>query len=128
MTTEQVMTTQEIADRLVELCREGKYNQVYQELFSPDCWSIEPEGVPSGTAKGMAAMQEKGKLWNEMVETFHSGSLSDPLVAADHFSIAWFSKITMKGAPGPIDMDEIAVYKVANGKVVSEQFFYTPQG
>ena len=122
------MTTQEIADRLVALCREGKYDQVYQELYSEDAWSIEPEGNPFGTSKGMEAMKEKGKQWNEMVETFHSGSLSDPVVAADHFSIAWFSKITMKGQTEPVDMDEIAVYRVADGKVVSEQFFYTTQG
>ncbi len=121
------MTTQEIADRLVSLCREGKYEQVYQELYSEDAWSIEPEGNPYGTAKGMKEIQEKGKRWNEMVEKFHSGSLSDPIVAADHFSIAWFSRITMAGATEPIDMDEIAVYRVADGKVVSEQFFYTAE-
>ncbi|MEQ8712665.1 MAG: nuclear transport factor 2 family protein [Cyclobacteriaceae bacterium] len=122
------MTTQEIADRLVSLCREGKYEQVYQELYSEDACSTEPEGNPFGTAKGMKEIAEKGKRWNEMVEKFHSGSLSDPLVAADHFSVAWFSNITMKGQTEPIDMDEIAVYKVADGKIVLEQFFYTAEG
>jgi hypothetical protein len=32
-------------------------------------------------------------------------------------------EVTMKGA-GRVDMHEICVYKVENGKIVKEQFFY----
>jgi limonene-1,2-epoxide hydrolase len=31
--------------------------------------------------------------------------------------------VTMKG-PGRVQMDEIAVYEVKDGKIVKEQFFY----
>jgi len=35
--------------------------------------------------------------------------------------------VVMKGMPQAIDMDEICVYTVSNGKVVKEEFFHTPQ-
>jgi hypothetical protein len=34
------MTTQEIADRLVELCRAGDYDTCYDELFSDDVITV----------------------------------------------------------------------------------------
>ena len=33
----------------------------------------------------------------------------------------------MKGVPVAIDMDEVCVYTVNGGKIVKEEFFYTPQ-
>jgi len=120
------MTTQEIATKLVALCREGKYDQVYSELFSPDVFSIEPEGSKWGTVQGIDAIHEKGKKWNEMVEEFISGEVSDPIVAGDYFTCSMKTKIRMKGVPGIVDMDEICLYRVKESKVISEQFFYVP--
>ena len=41
-TTRDVMTTQEITDRLSELFNEGKWAEAHNELFSKDAKSIEP--------------------------------------------------------------------------------------
>ncbi|WP_462251900.1 SnoaL-like domain-containing protein [Ekhidna sp.] len=120
------MTTQEVANRLVELCREGKFEQVFQELYSPEIVSIEPDGGPWGTMKGFEALEKKAKEWHDMVTEFHSSEISDPLVAENFFTMTMKSKVTMKGMDHPIDMDEVCVYRVADGKVVTEQFFYTP--
>jgi len=121
------MTTQEVADRLVQLCREGKFEQVYQELYSPEALSIEPEGSPFGTAQGLEAFKKKGEQWQAMISEMHSSEISDPIVAENFFSCAMKTKVTMKGMSEAVNMDEICVYNVVNGKVVSEQFFYTPQ-
>lgn len=120
------MTTQEIANRLVELSREGKWEQIYQELFSEEIVSIEPDGGPWGKVQGFEALAKKAKEWENMVEEFHSMEISDPIVAENFFSCTMKSKVTMKGTSEPINMDEICVYNVKDGKVVSEQFFYTP--
>jgi len=121
------MTTQEIANRLVSLCREGKFQECIEELYSPDIISIEPEGGPWETkVQGFEALAKKGKEWEDMVAEFHSSEISDPIVAENFFSIFMKSRITMKGTNTPMDMDEICVYRVENGKVVTEQFFYTP--
>lgn len=121
------MTTQEVANQLVALCREGKYEQVYQELFSPDAESIEPEGTGLPTAKGMDAIRQKGQQWQEMVEELYSSEISDPIAADDFFSCTMKMKVKMKGSEEPVNMDEVCVYRVKNGKVMSEQFFYTPE-
>ena len=39
------MNTEQVAKRLVELCREGKYEQAQQELYGEDAASIEMEKV-----------------------------------------------------------------------------------
>ncbi|MEO1254972.1 MAG: SnoaL-like domain-containing protein [Bacteroidota bacterium] len=120
------MTTQEVADQLVKLCREGKYDEVYKNLFSPEIESKEPRPDGWETVKGLDGLSEKAKKWHEMVEEFDSGEISDPIVAGDHFTCSMKSNVKFKGSPEMVNMDEICVYKVENGKVVLEQFFYTP--
>ena len=120
------MTTQEVADRLISLCREGKYEEVYKKLFSPEIISREPEGSTWPEAKGFQELEKTGKMWLEMVEEFIEGTISDPIVAGDHFACTMKSKVRFKGSTETIDMDEVSVYKVVDGKVVLEQFFYTP--
>lgn len=117
------MTNNEIANKLVEYCRKGQYKECYEELYSPACVSIESPGSQWPDANGMAEMATKGQKWNETVEAVHSSEISEPLVAGDWFSISMKSDITYKGAPRT-NFDEIALYKIENGKIVSEQFFY----
>ena len=121
------MTTQEVANQLVKLLREGKFEDCISELYSPEIISIEPEGSPWQTqVQGLDAIAKKGQQWNEMLAEYHSGEISEPIVAENYFSIAMKSKVTLKGMDHSINMDEICVYQVEDGKVVMEQFFYTP--
>ena len=120
------MTTQEVAEKLVALCRVGKYDEVYQGLFHPEVKSIEPEGGSWGTVQGLEAIKKKGKQWNEMVEEFISGEISDPVVADNFITCSMKTQISMKGFEGIVNMDEICLYEVRDGKIISEQFFYTP--
>ncbi len=121
------MTTQEIANRLVALCRTGKYEQTVKELYSPNIVSVEPEGVPNRIVTGLEAIAEKGKNFEAKIERINKSIITDPIVADNVFSCAMLMNVNMKGVPVPIDMDEICVYTVADGKIVKEEFFYTPQ-
>ncbi|TAN04486.1 MAG: nuclear transport factor 2 family protein, partial [Rhodanobacteraceae bacterium] len=50
------MNTEQIAKRLVELCRKGEYEQAQRELYAQDAVSIEMPGSPAGAlgdAKGL---------------------------------------------------------------------------
>lgn len=117
------MNTQEIANRLVELCRQGDYQTCYKELYSPEVWSIEPESMPNNKIQGMEALAEKGKKWNEMMEEFHGSEMGEPVVAGNHFSLRMMYDATFKDR-GREKMEEICVYEVKDGKIVKEQFFY----
>ena len=118
------MTTQQVAARLVELCRQGKIEETLKELFADTATSTEAnEMMGPKTVEGLPAIMKKSELFNSALEEFHSAEISEPLVAGKHFSISWILDATMKGQ-GRMKMEEICVYKVEDGKIVSEQFFY----
>ncbi len=120
------MTIEQIANRLTELCRQGQYETAQKELFAQDAVSMEPETSPAPGPKkteGLANIIAKGKQFQSMLETIHSGSVSDPVVAGNHFSVAAILDATFKGM-GRQKMEEICLYKVKDGKIISEQFFY----
>jgi hypothetical protein len=116
------MTTQEIADKLVALCREGKFSEAQEQLYSENAVSIEPTG-PLQIIQGMEMIRMKDKHFNEMIEEFYGIEVSDPIVADDFFSVMMGLDVKYKGMERAKSM-EIAVYEVEDGKIVSEQFFY----
>ena len=118
------MTTQEIANRLVHLCREGNVEEAKEELFSAGIISIEPrEGLLPKETRGMDAIRKKAELFVAHVDNFFGSSISDPIVAGNFFSILWITDLQMKGEARKVN-HEICVYETRDGKVISEQFFY----
>lgn len=117
------MTTHEVANRLVELCRQGQLEQAQTELYADNVVSIEPENAPMNHVEGLENIKEKGRKFSEMVEEFHGATISDPVVGNNHFALSWALDTTMKGM-GRQQMNEICLYEVKDGKVVREQFFY----
>jgi hypothetical protein len=117
------MTTQEIASRLVELCRQGQYETAQKELYADDAVSIEEVASPAfeKETKGLKAIIEKGHKFSAMVEEIHGGSISDPMVAGNSIAFELKMDATMKGM-GRTEMSEICLYKVKDGKIVSEHF------
>jgi ketosteroid isomerase-like protein len=119
------MTTQEVADKLVKLCSQAKFDEVMQALYSPDIVSMEAGAPPGGSreAKGLAAVKAKGEWWMANHEV-HSVKVEGPLVAGSHFAVVFKMDVTFKPESRRFSMDEIAVYKVTDGKIVYEEFFY----
>lgn len=117
------MKTEEIANRLVSLCREQKWETAQKELYANDAISIEPYGSPEfeKETRGLPAILEKGQKFVAMVETMHSLSVSNPVVAKSSFACTMRMDVTMKGQ-GRMDMTELCVYEVKDGKISSEQF------
>jgi hypothetical protein len=117
------METKEIAARLKALCDKGEFETALSELFSPDALSIEPyaaNGFEKET-KGLPAIRKKGELWNTMVEEQHGFSISEPIIAGQSFALAMTIDVTMKGR-GRSAMTELCIYKVKDGKIISEEF------
>jgi ketosteroid isomerase-like protein len=118
------MTTQEVADKLVSICRSGDWTKAQKELYAEDVVSIEPEATPAfdKETKGLAAIIEKGKKFESMVQTMHSIALSAPIVAPNSFAFILDMDATMKEG-GRMNMKELCVYQVKDGKITEEQFF-----
>lgn len=117
------MKTEEIAGRLVALCREGKWETAQRELYADDVVSIEPHATPGfeKETRGLEAIVRKGKEFDSRVEAMHRLSVSDPIVADQSFACVMHIDATFKGQ-GRMSMAELCVYEVKNGKVISEQF------
>jgi ketosteroid isomerase-like protein len=119
------MTTQEVADTLVKLCSGGKFLEAAKALYSPEIVSMEA-GAPPGMsreAKGLPAVLAKGEWWGANHEV-HSMTVEGPLVAGSHFTVVFKMDFTFKPQSKRMQMEEVAVYKVADGKIVYEEFFY----
>ena len=119
------MTTQEVADGIVALCREGKFEEAAQKYYSKDIVSMEA-GAPPGQSresKGIEAVKAKGEWWVANHDV-HGCTVEGPLVAGSHFSVTYKLDVTFKPQNKRFTMEEVALYKVADGKVVYEEFFY----
>lgn len=118
-----LMKTEEIAKRLVALCREAKWEAAQKELYANDAVSLEPYATPmfAKETRGLAAILEKGRKFQARVEKMHSLSVSEPLIATNSFACTMSMDVTMKGE-GRMQMSELCVYDVKDGKIVSEQF------
>lgn len=118
------MTTVDVANKLVELCRQGKIDEAQETLFANDVQSIEAsEQMGPKVVTGIDALKAKSIAFQSGVEAFHGATISDPIVAGNSFAITWAMDATFKER-GRMTIEEVCVYQVADGKVILEQFFY----
>lgn len=121
---DHLRSTQEVAARFNDLAQQEKWFEIQDELFSDDVTSIEPAHanlLPN--ASGKKEVRQKGENWVSQITAFHGGSTSAPLVAGDHFVVTRRASIDVKEI-GRLDIDQLMMYRVKEGKIVSEQFFY----
>ena len=120
----ETMNAQEVANRLVQLCRDGQDIDAINELYSDNIVSIEPEGSPMQEKTiGKKAVLESTNRWYSSVEQLHSFHISDPIVSSNFFACTMNFDITFKDH-GRNAMDELCVYEVKDGRIVTAQFFY----
>lgn len=123
------MTIQEVANRYYELACQSKWIEIIDELHDVDVKCHEPEQAALKgmqvliMTKGREAVIEKNRTNQRMIETLHSEYCSEPIVGGDFFSVALERDVTYKGRPR-MKFEEIGVFQVTNGRIISEQFFY----
>jgi hypothetical protein len=124
MTTTTTMTTQEVASRFHELAQQEKWFEIQDELFSDDVKSIEPRGSQYlHNAEGKSAVRKKGEDWVKRIEAAHKRATTKPIVGGNHFAVGREVDITVRGH-GRIQINQIMMYEVRDGQIISEQFFY----
>lgn len=121
------MTTQEIAARYHELASQRKFIEIQDSLYDEYVVCEESEkatsmGMPIFT-NGLEAVKAKGIARRATIETVHSYTCSEPIVAGEFFSVVLKQDVTFKGKPR-ITLEEIGVFHVKNDKIIKEQFFY----
>jgi hypothetical protein len=122
------MTSQEIANRYMELYKQGKgNNEIRDELYSADIICVEPEhaaamGVPTLTT-GIEAVKAKSDARAALIAEVHSAYCNGPVVGGNYFSVAMGRDITFKNGKR-MKLDEIGVFGIKNDKIITETFFY----
>jgi len=124
MATDKVLTTQEVMDRFNELAKQEKWFEIQEELFAENVRSIDPPGSPYfGYAEGKINVRKKGEEWVKKITAVHHLFTTEPIAAGCHFAMGREVDIEVDGF-GRILINEIMLYEVQEGKIISEQFFY----
>jgi len=122
------MNTQEIGTKLVAYIREGKTDEAHAELYSDDIVSIENplepnEASPYQKREGMAAKKKFGQEWAASIKEIHDDYIGEPVFAVNSFAVNMGMDVTMQSGER-VKMDELAIYRVKDGKIVHEEFWY----
>ncbi|MGB0768132.1 MAG: SnoaL-like domain-containing protein [Phycisphaeraceae bacterium] len=119
-----------IGKALIEMCNTGREAEFVNRYYSDDIVSVEVMGMPEfdmpREIKGIDAIKKKSQWWYDNHEV-HSWSADGPYPNGDQFVIIFEMDITAKAGPTAglrMQMKEAALYTVADGKIVREQFFY----
>jgi len=118
------MTTQEVAVRFNELAKQEKWFEIQDELFADHVKSIEPaHAAHLKNTEGKGPVRKKGEDWVKRIKEVHRLYTTQAVVGGHHFAVGREVDITVDGL-GRIQMNEVMMYEVQDGKIVSEQFFY----
>lgn len=125
------MSVIEISNQLVAFCKEGKNLDSINTLYANDVVSVEayaPQAGGDRVTEGIDGVRGKNQWWSDNHE-IHSASVEGPWPHGDdRFAVRFTYDITNKPSGMRMQMDEIGVFTVADGKVVREEFFYPPMG
>jgi hypothetical protein len=118
------LTTKEVAARFNELAKQEEWFEIQDELFAEDVRSIDPPHSPYfGYAEGKSNVRKKGEEWVKRIEAAHKLYTTEPVVGSNHFAVGREVDITVNGI-GRMQINEVMLYEVKDGKIISEQFFY----
>jgi len=122
-TSKQVL---EIGQKLVEYCKRGENVKAVNELYSKDIESQEAMSSPEmpDHMRGIEAIRRKNKEWEDSMEV-HSVQVDGPFPLGERFAVHFKYDTTDKNTQKKMDMEEVALYTVKDGKIVKEEFFYT---
>jgi len=117
------MNTEEVAKNLVEFCRKSEWMKAIDTLYSKDIVSVEPRAMENMPAEMRGIDQVRGKTewWEKQMEV-HSAKVTGPFVARDTFVVQFDVDVTDKASKKRMQMSEVGIYTVKDGKVASEEF------
>jgi hypothetical protein len=116
------LAIQDIANEIVALLRAGKDEEVARRYWSPSVRSIEAAGQDP-IAEGAKAVTRKGE-WFVANNEVHGVKAEGPFVNGDQFAVRLTYEMTPKDTGQRKTLDEVALYTIANGKIVEERFLY----
>jgi hypothetical protein len=123
------MSTQDIAEKLVQHCRDHTEAEALTTLYSETAVSVEPMamGDASPVSEGREAIQAKHDWWGANFEV-HGTEIEGPFINGSNFSVIFEIDATEKASGQRWKAKEVALYETEDGKIVRESFFMAPMG
>jgi len=117
------MNTGEVGKKLVELCRKGEWMKAIDSLYAKDIVSVEARAMDgeSPEKRGIDQVRGKTEWWLQNME-MHSVKVNGPFVAHDRFVVKYDIDVTDKASKKRMQMVEVGIYTVKDGKVSREEF------
>ncbi len=109
----------EIGKDLVTLVNQGKADEAVSRWYDTTILSVEGDGQ---SWKGLKSLQAKNDWWYANHEP-HSLMAEGPYVGATGFAVRYSMSFTPRGKQR-IQMTEVGVYTVRDGKIVREEYMY----
>lgn len=120
------MSAIEIGTTLVAMVNDGKDEDFVNQYYADDIVSIEGQGTDDMPARieGTDALRAKGEWWFANHDV-HSVAARGPFVGHrdDQFVVQFDLDVTPKGGER-MQMCEVGLYTVRNGKIAQEEFLY----
>lgn len=117
------MNTQDLAQAFTALLKAGQHEEAAQQFNADDIVSREAMDGPMAEVRGTAAVKAKSDWWYANHE-IHSAESFGPYVNGDQFAVRFSMDVTAKETGQRMQMDEVGLYTVRDGKIVEERFFY----
>jgi hypothetical protein len=117
------MNTEEVARKVVELTRKQAFKEAIDTLYDKDIASVEARTMDGSSPETRGIEGVRGKTeWFEQNMQVHSFKSSEPYVAHDRFVVQYDADVTDKNSKKRMQLSEVGVYTVKNGKIVREEF------
>ncbi|MEM1153161.1 MAG: nuclear transport factor 2 family protein [Pseudomonadota bacterium] len=122
------MSVLEIGQKMVAMVSQGREGEeaFISEYYAPDVVSIEGQGTDEMPARlqGLEAIRGKHEWWYANHE-IHEINVDGPYLGhrEDQFALRFTMAMTPKGGER-MEMAEMALFTVRDGKVVQEEFLY----
>ncbi|MBR0657186.1 nuclear transport factor 2 family protein [Plastoroseomonas arctica] len=117
------MDTKEVAQAVAAMCKEGKHEEAGKQFWADNVVSFEAMEGPMARVEGREGVEAKSAWWYANHEV-HSATTEGPYVHGDQFALQFAMDVTMKENGKRMQMTEIGLYTVKDGKIVEERFFY----
>jgi len=116
------MTIHDIAADMVAMTKAGDFH-IGEKYWADDVVSIEAMDGPMARLEGKDAVMGKSAWWYGAHEV-HGTETFGPYVNGDQIAIHWKMDVTQKESGQRMQMDEVALYTIKDGKIAEERFFY----
>ena len=117
------MSTIDLAKDFVGMLKQHDNAGAAAKYNADSIASYEPMDGPMAVCKGKAEVMKKSEWWVANHE-MHSASAEGPFVNGDQFVVRFKYDVTPKSTGKRMQMDEVGIYTVKNGKIVEERFCY----